>query len=115
MRTALRQVVGVFAELERRMVVKRLRDGRSAKTRAGRKAVGSYAFGTQAGGVGRTRDAIPEPSEEIVVQRIVHMRKHGASFRAIADLLNAEAIPAKRGGSWHPMTVRSVELRYRGD
>ena len=41
MRTALRQVVGVFAELDRRMVVKRLRDGRAAKSATGRKAVGS--------------------------------------------------------------------------
>lgn len=33
MRTALRQVVGVFAELDRRIVVKRLKDGRTATRR----------------------------------------------------------------------------------
>ena len=46
MRTALRQVVGVFAELDRRMVVKRLRDGRNAKQATGRKHTGSMPMGT---------------------------------------------------------------------
>jgi DNA invertase Pin-like site-specific DNA recombinase len=45
MRTAIRQVMGVFAELDRKMVAKRLRDGRLAKAAAGRKAVGDYPFG----------------------------------------------------------------------
>ena len=40
MRTALRQVVGGVAELDRRMVVKRLRDGRAAKASTGRKVTG---------------------------------------------------------------------------
>lgn len=38
MRTALRQVIGVFAELDRRMVVKSMRDGRKAEG-----AIGFYA------------------------------------------------------------------------
>ena len=45
MRTAIRQVMGVFSELDHSMVAKRLRDGRLAKAAAGRKAVGDYPFG----------------------------------------------------------------------
>lgn len=56
MRTAIRQVMGVFAELDRKMVAKRLRDGRLAKAAAGRKAVGDYPFGYAATGKGRCRD-----------------------------------------------------------
>jgi DNA invertase Pin-like site-specific DNA recombinase len=41
MRTALRQVVGLFAELDQWMVVKRRRDGRAAKAGTGRKVTGS--------------------------------------------------------------------------
>ncbi len=45
MRTAVRQVMGVFAELDRKMIAKRPRKGRLAKAAAGRKAVGDYPFG----------------------------------------------------------------------
>jgi DNA invertase Pin-like site-specific DNA recombinase len=111
MRTALRQVVGVFAELDRRMVVKRLRDGRAIKAATGRKAVGSYPFGYRVGGQGRYRDAVVHPDEAVTVREIVHLRGEGASYRAIADRLNGRDVRAKNGGRWHPMTVRAVVLR----
>jgi DNA invertase Pin-like site-specific DNA recombinase len=60
MRTALRQVVGVFAELDRRMTVKRMKDGRKAKAATGKHAVGQYAFGYHGEGKGRDRDAGPK-------------------------------------------------------
>lgn len=40
MRTAMRQMAGVFAQLDRALVVKRLRDGRKAKAALGGKAAG---------------------------------------------------------------------------
>lgn len=112
MRTALRQVVGVFSELERRLVTKRLKDGRLAKAQTGRKAVGSYAFGLRAGNHGRHRDAVPHPDELPVVQLILRLRAEGASYREIAAVLNQRSVPAKLGGDWHPMTVRAVVLRH---
>lgn len=111
MRTALRQVVGVFSELERRLVTKRLRDGRAEKARTGRKSVGSYAFGYQAGGLGRERDSVEHPGEIETVREILARRSAGESYRAIARRLNEAGKAAKRGGAWHPMTVRSVVLR----
>lgn len=111
MRTALRQVVGVFSELERRLVTKRLRDGRAEKARTGRKAVGSYAFGYRAGGIGRERDSVEDPVEIETVREILARRSSGESYRAIAQALNDAGKTAKRGGPWHPMTVRSVVLR----
>lgn len=111
MRTALRQVVGVFSELERRLVTKRLRDGRAAKAATGRKAVGAYAFGYRAGGQGRARDAVLDPEEAATVGRVLALRADGHSYRIIAARLNEDAVPAKRGGRWHPMTVRAVALR----
>ena len=40
------------------------------------------------------------------------MRTKGASFHAIADTLNAEQVPTKRGGSsWYASTVRNITLR----
>ncbi len=52
----------VFAELDRKMVARRLRDGRLAKAAAGRKAVGDYPFGYVAMRKGRERDARPTES-----------------------------------------------------
>ncbi|MEU9323992.1 recombinase family protein [Streptomyces canus] len=71
MRTAMRQVIGVFAELDRRMVVKRLRGGRTAKAASGRKAVGAYAYGFHGDGEGRERDAAPNPTEQATQARIL--------------------------------------------
>lgn len=108
MRTALRQVVGVFAELDRRMVVKRLRDGRKAKSSQGRKAVGAYAFGYSGEGKGRARDAAPNPEERPTVERILALRKAGASYRVIAAMLDAEGLKPRRAESWSAMSVRAV-------
>lgn len=45
MRTAMRKMAGVFAQVVRALTVKRMRDGRKAKAAAGGKASGSYPFG----------------------------------------------------------------------
>lgn len=112
MRTALRQVVGVFAELDRRMVVKRLRDGRTAKAQAGRKAVGTYPYGYTGQGKGSARDVAPVAAEQAVVTQIVDQRQAGATYRAIAQALTDAGIPARRASRWSAMTVRSICLRH---
>lgn len=84
MRTALRQVVGVFSELERRLVTKRLKDGRASKAASGRKAVGAYPFGFRAGGDGRERDAVVDAREAAIVARILGLRQDGHSYASIA-------------------------------
>lgn len=112
MRTAMRQMVGVFAELDRRMVVKRLRDGRSAKAETGRHATGSYPFGYQGAGKGRDRDAAPDPDEQTAVVRILGLRATGASYREIAAALDSEGLHPRRAARWSAMSVRAVHLRH---
>lgn len=111
MRTALRHVVGVFAELDRRMVVKRLRDGRIAKASTGKKAVGAYAYGTMGSGKGKDRDAAPDPQEQVTVDRIRALRVEGRSYREIASTLDTEGLKPRRAASWSAMAVRNVVLR----
>jgi DNA invertase Pin-like site-specific DNA recombinase len=111
MRTAIRQVMGVFAELDRKMVAKRLRDGRFAKAAAGRKAVGDYPFGYGATGKGRDRDAGPIDAEQKAVARIVELRRAGRSYREIAAALDAEGHRPRRAASWSAAAVRNVALR----
>ncbi|RDI19666.1 recombinase family protein [Lentzea flaviverrucosa] len=111
MRTAIRQVQGVFAELDRKTVVKRLRDGRKEKAKTGRKAVGEYAYGFAGQGQGRERDAAPEPTEQAAVRRIVELRESGASYRVIASTLDAEGHKPRRAAAWSAMAVRNIVQR----
>jgi DNA invertase Pin-like site-specific DNA recombinase len=111
MRTAIRQVMGVFAELDRKMVAKRLRDGRVAKAAAGRKAVGEYPFGYAATDKGRERDVGPTETEQKAVARIVELRLAGRSYREIAKTLDAEGRKPRRATCWLAAAVRNVALR----
>jgi DNA invertase Pin-like site-specific DNA recombinase len=111
MRTAIRQVFGVFAELDRKMVSKRLRDGRSAKAATGRKSVGDYAFGYRGVGRGRERDAGPNQAEQDAITRIRDLREEGASYREIAAVLDEEGYRPRRAESWSAMSVRNVAVR----
>lgn len=40
--------------------------------------------------------------------RIVEARQAGQSLRAIADALNAEGVPAMKGGRWYASTIKAV-------
>jgi DNA invertase Pin-like site-specific DNA recombinase len=111
MRCAMRQVQGVFAELDRKQVSKRLRDGRKAKAAAGKHAVGDYAYGYTGVGKGKDRDAAPRDDEQAAVRRILELRQTGQSYRAIAATLDAEGLKPRRAASWSAMAVRNIAAR----
>lgn len=114
MRTAIRQVQGVFAELDRKTVVKRLRDGRRAKAEQGKHAVGAYPFGYQGTGKGRERDAGPRDDEQAAVARIVELRRAGGSYRVIAAALDDEGLRPRKATKWSAAAVRNVVRREMG-
>jgi DNA invertase Pin-like site-specific DNA recombinase len=109
MRTAIRQVQGVFAQLERSLVAKRMRDGRRLKAESGAHAVGQHPFGQRSGGPGR--DGVVHDDERAVVERIVELRHQGAPYRAICAALDAEGLRPRRAASWSPMVVRRISER----
>jgi DNA invertase Pin-like site-specific DNA recombinase len=109
MRTAIRQVQGVFAQLERSLVAKRMRDGRRLKAEQGAHAVGQHPFGQRSGGPGR--DGVVHDDERAVVERIVQLRSEGASYRSICAVLDAEGLRPRRAASWSPMVVRRISER----
>jgi DNA invertase Pin-like site-specific DNA recombinase len=125
MRDAIRKMQGVFAELDRKLVVKRLRDGRRTKAGKGGKAVGAYAFGTRKG-VGREPAVAKATAEQKIVRQILALRRGGLSYSAIAASLNGAGMrPRPRvarkstealarssdSGLWSASSVRSVCLR----
>ncbi len=116
MRTAMRQMAGVFAQLDRAMVVKRMRDGRLAKAATGRHAIGGYRFGYRGEGTGRERDAAPDPAKQAALRRIVELRGEGTSYRQIAAQLDTEGLCPRRAATWSAMSVRNIverEMRTR--
>lgn len=114
MRTAMRQMAGIFAQLDRASINKRLRDGIKAKAATGKHATGSYAFGYHGAGKGRERDAAPRQDEQRAIQRIVELRRAGEPYRAIAATLDAEGFKPRRAAAWSSMAVRNIAVRELG-
>jgi DNA invertase Pin-like site-specific DNA recombinase len=107
-RTALRQMIGVFAQLERGMISARMRAGRRLKAERGGYAGGRPPFGYRAEG----RQLVPEPSEFPAIERATALRSDGASYRAIACILQSEGFVRKGGiERWHPVQVGRLLAR----
>lgn len=104
MRTFVRQVMGAAAQLERGLIVKRLKGGLATKKAAGGYAGGAPAFGMRAVG----KELCPDEDEQLVVTRIKALRDRGLSLRQIADRLNDDGVPTKRGGLWQAYTVARI-------
>jgi len=82
------------AQLERRMIGARTKDGLAAAKAKGIR-------------LGRPR-SLPED----VALRVAELRNGGATLAAIADQLNAEQVPTARGGvRWYPNTIRAILAR----
>ncbi|GAB3535420.1 recombinase family protein [Arthrobacter tecti] len=93
--SAMAQITVTFAELERKKIAERTREGMARIKRddpdrhMGRLSV------------------LPDAT----VARIRAEREGGASMARIADTLNAEGVPTATGGRWHASTVRQVLSR----
>lgn len=106
MRTAMRQMSGVFAQLDRALVVKRLRNGRATKKASGGYAQGGPPYGMRAEDGALVRDE----EEQAVIADMVQWRRNGMALAAIARTLNERGTSARRG-RWHPTTVKRVLQR----
>jgi site-specific DNA recombinase len=99
-------VLAAAAEMERN----RIREG-TRDVLAHKKQKGDRLGTTPLGFVTPRKGARMKPQEEelAAVRHILRRRgDDGASFRVIAHELDAQSLPTKRGGSWHPSTVRAI-------
>jgi len=107
-RKLIRQVLGAVNEYERAMIVLRMKAGRRIKAaRGGYAGFGSPAFGQRS----IDKKLVADEAEQAAVTRILELRDEGLSLREIIARLDAEGIPAKRGGGWSPSTVSRVLAR----
>jgi DNA invertase Pin-like site-specific DNA recombinase len=103
-RKLIRQILGAVNEYEKSMIGLRLKSGRRMKAERGGFAYGSPAFGQ----VAQDKALVDNDAEQAVIARIRGMADKGNSIRSICAVLNAEGVPSKRGGKWHPQTVARV-------
>jgi site-specific DNA recombinase len=106
-------ILAGMAQQERQVITERTLAGKKAKAAKGGFAGSTAPYGYRTDGQG---NLIIFEEEAEVVRLIFAMRASGNTLQRIADHLNSVSIPARRGGRWHPATVRYIldNPKYRG-
>lgn len=107
MRTAMRQVIGVFAQLERGMIAARMRSGRRLKAERGGYAGGRPPFGWAA----RNGSLEPVVEEQRAIELARVLSAEGASLRSIGDALDQAGLSPRDASRWHPAQVARILRR----
>ena len=96
------QVQGSFAELEKSLLVRRLKAGRERARKAGRKE-GVKPFGSRDG----EKDVLKR------MRQLYRKPRNGKrrSYYRIAKLLNQEGLPTRTGKQWQGPTVKGILQR----
>lgn len=103
------RMLSVLAEFERDLVSERTKAVLSFKKANGEKySPVPYGFADEGGRL------VALAEEAAVVSEILAMRDRGETFLDIAEILNARGVQGKRGGKWHPSTVRYL-IRRQGE
>jgi DNA invertase Pin-like site-specific DNA recombinase len=98
MRRALVQIQGILAELDKNMIVAKLRNARERLRSKNGKCEGRKCFGAR-------------PGESETLDYIVKNAAQGQSSDAIANSLDALKIPTRYGKRWHSGTVSKILAR----
>lgn len=95
MRRALVQIQGIFAELDKNLLVAKLAKARQRKKELTGKGCGRDAYGTK-------------PGEAQILTQITSLRTGGASCKSIATVLNNQGVPTRMGGIWGSATIAKI-------
>lgn len=103
MAVAMLQMQGCFAELDKSLLVKKLKKGRDAKREKTGSCEGRKSFGYR-------------PGEAYTIDRMkqLYRKKPGVgrlSYCRIATVLNKENRPTRHGGKWYGVTVERILKR----
>lgn len=99
-RTLIRQILGIFAQYERSMIVSKLLAARARKRATGERAEGVLPFGSKLG-------------EDEALRYMLTHAKAGASPSHIAVNLNHVGFKTRHGKRWHSATVSKILKRQR--
>jgi len=101
---AFKRLIDVFAEMEKMLIVSRLRDGRVEKAENGYKAVGAIAIGYKKGKDG----LIVNPEEAEWIKKIFRQAAKGKTYTDIAAMLNKNGIVTRRNKAFSIETVKYI-------
>jgi DNA invertase Pin-like site-specific DNA recombinase len=94
-RTAFRQMMGVFSQYDKSMIVLKLKGARMRKKAKEGFCEGRKPFGHYEG-------------EEEILGRLKTLRAEGLGFDRIAAKLNEEGVPTRTGKPWHGVVVNRI-------
>jgi DNA invertase Pin-like site-specific DNA recombinase len=96
MKKALIQIQGVFSELEKSLLVLKLRKARE-KIRAEKgRCEGVAPYGDE------------DPNEALVVEKILDYRRDGYGYHTLAQKLNKEGINTRHGRKWQATQIKRI-------
>ena len=100
------KIIGIFAEFERENLAERVSFGYEQKTREGNytntNGVNGYDYIVGSG------QLVVNEIEKDIVNKIFDLYLEGNSMIKIAERLNKEKVPTKRGGNWSQSTINSI-------
>ncbi|MFH1282044.1 MAG: recombinase family protein [bacterium] len=102
--TAMRQIIHVFAQLEKERIKERMLSGRMRKLQNG-----DYSGGAPATGYKTEKGKLVINEKEVeILRRIYGLRIRRKSYNAIAAILNKEGIPSKHGKLFYANTIHYI-------
>lgn len=100
-RILIRQIFGALAQWDRAMLVLKLRGARERKKARGSRVEGQKPYGEHP----------KRPRETEALSMMRSLRAAGQSCDRIADALNSNGVPTRKGGAWLGCTVNRILKR----
>ena len=98
------KLLGALAELEVDVLGQRTKVGMEEARKKG-VHLGRAPLGKKRNNKGKL---VQDHQEQAVIQRILQLRALNLSLRKIAQTLQQEGYQTKRGGKWHPQTIKKI-------
>jgi DNA invertase Pin-like site-specific DNA recombinase len=105
MRTAIRQFMGLFAQLERATIQARLDSGLHAKAKTGKSTGGGLPFGY----VAMNKDIHVDPTKTLAVRRVFELHKQGLDLASIVAITSREM--PEQCGRWNKSSISRMIRR----
>jgi len=103
-------ILAALAQMEREQIGERTSLALQHKKAKGER-LGTTPLGFETVETSEGKELIPVQEELSIIKRVCDLRTEGKTLRAIAEVMNHNRVPTKRGGKWHQSTVRSILTR----